>query len=134
MCVSGVYGSVGQPKASKPEVPGSTPGSSCFSPVFIKNLINDKSKHKNNMLLFVLYSPGPLAVIYNMYKSLTSWGSICIRYLYYIQYIYEISINKYYYYKKRVCMCLCVLYCQHTCMHTFRLKHTHMRVCIYTYV
>ena len=40
------YGSVGQPKARKPEVPGSTPGSSYFSLVFIKNLINDKSKHK----------------------------------------------------------------------------------------
>ena len=40
--MSGVDGSVGQPKASKPEVPGSTPDSSCFSLVFIKNLINDK--------------------------------------------------------------------------------------------
>ena len=30
-------------KASKPEFPGSTQGSSCFSLVFIKNLINDKS-------------------------------------------------------------------------------------------
>ena len=46
MAQSGVYGSVGQPKASKPEVPSSNPGSSCFSLVFIKNLINDKSKHK----------------------------------------------------------------------------------------
>ena len=45
---SSVYGSVGQPKAYKPEVPGSTLGSSCFSLVFIKNLINDKSKHKIN--------------------------------------------------------------------------------------
>ena len=53
----GVYGSVGQPKASKPEVPSSTPGSSCFSFVFIKNLIDNKSKHKNknvtNILEFV---------------------------------------------------------------------------------
>ena len=45
--LSGVYGLVGQPKASKPEVTGSTPGSSCFSLVFIKKLINVKSKHKN---------------------------------------------------------------------------------------
>ena len=37
-----VDGSVGQPKASKSEVPGPTPGSSCFSLVFIENLINDK--------------------------------------------------------------------------------------------
>ena len=71
--LSGVDGSVGQPKASKPEVPGSTPDSSCFSLVFIKNLINDKSKHKKKkMLLFVLYCPGLLTVIYNMYKSMTS--------------------------------------------------------------
>ena len=32
------HGSVEQPKASKPEVPGSTTGSSRFSLVFIKNL------------------------------------------------------------------------------------------------
>ena len=50
---------------------GSTPDSSCFSLVFIKNLINDKSKHKKKILLFVLYCPGPLTVIYNMYKSMT---------------------------------------------------------------
>ena len=45
-----------QPKASKPEVPGSTPGSSCFSLVFIKNLIHDKSKHKTKLftICFVL--------------------------------------------------------------------------------
>ena len=59
-------------QASKPEVPGSTPGSSCFSLVFIKNLIHDKSKHKTKMLLFVLYCPGLPTVIYNMYKSMTS--------------------------------------------------------------
>ena len=35
-----VYDSVGQPKASKPEVPVSTAGGSCFSIVFIANLIN----------------------------------------------------------------------------------------------
>ena len=35
------YGSVGQPKASNPEFPGSTPGGSCFSLVLIKNLINE---------------------------------------------------------------------------------------------
>ena len=41
---------------SKTEVPGSTPGSYCFSLVFIKNLINDKSKHKkkNVTICFVL--------------------------------------------------------------------------------
>ena len=66
-----VHGSVGQPKASKPEIPGTTTGSSCFSLVFIKNFINDKSKHKNKMLLFVLYGPGFLTVIYNMYTSMT---------------------------------------------------------------
>ena len=72
--ISGIDGSVGQPKASKPDVPGSTPGSSCFSLVFIKNFINDKSKHKKTILLIVLYCPGPLAVIYNMYTSMTSRG------------------------------------------------------------
>ena len=35
----GVHGSAGQPKASKPEVPGSTSCSYCFSLVFINNLI-----------------------------------------------------------------------------------------------
>ena len=59
-------------KASKPEVPSSTPGISCFSLVFIKNLINDKSKHKKKVLLFVLYYPGTLTVIYNIYKAMTS--------------------------------------------------------------
>ena len=60
MYMSEVDGSVEQPKASKywlkPEVPSSTPGSSCFSLVFIKNLINDKSKHKkkNFTICFVL--------------------------------------------------------------------------------
>ena len=33
-------------QTSNPEVPGSTPGSSCFSLGFIKNLINDKLKLK----------------------------------------------------------------------------------------
>ena len=33
--MSRVYGSVGQPKDSKLEVPSSTPGSSCFSLVLI---------------------------------------------------------------------------------------------------
>ena len=42
----------------------------CFSLVFIKNLINDKSKHKNVIIYIVLYW-GP-SVIYNMYKSMTS--------------------------------------------------------------
>ena len=32
-----VYGSVGQPTASKSEIKGSTPGISCFSLVLIKN-------------------------------------------------------------------------------------------------
>ena len=39
----GVYGSMGQPKANNLEVPDSTPGSYCFSLVFIKKLVNDKS-------------------------------------------------------------------------------------------
>ena len=51
--VSGVYGSMGQPKASKPEVPGSTPDSSCFSLVFIKNLIINKSKHKKTKCYYL---------------------------------------------------------------------------------
>ena len=46
MCV---YGSEGQPKASKPDVPGSTKDSSCFSLVFIKNLIYDKSKTRKKI-------------------------------------------------------------------------------------
>ena len=50
--INGVFDSVGQPKDSKPKVPCSTPGS--------KNLINDKSKHNNKMLLFVFYCPEPL--------------------------------------------------------------------------
>ena len=57
-------------KDNKPEVPCSTPGSTFFSLVFIKNLIINKSKETTNMLIFVLYSrvysPGP-----NMYKSTT---------------------------------------------------------------
>ena len=61
-------------KASKPEVPGSILGSFCFSLVFVKNLINNISKYKNKMLLFVLYCPGPLTVMYNMYKSMTYLG------------------------------------------------------------
>ena len=60
MAQSGVDGSVGQPKASKPEVPGTTPDSSCFSLVFIKNLINDKSKHKNkNVTICFVLSGAP---------------------------------------------------------------------------
>ena len=49
----GVYCSMGQPKASKPKIPSSTPGISCFSLVFIKNLINDKSKHKKKHVTIV---------------------------------------------------------------------------------
>ena len=66
--MSEVYGSVGQPKASQPDLPSLTPGSSCFSLVFIKNLINDKSKHdnKNVAICIVLSLTGPLTVIYNM--------------------------------------------------------------------
>ena len=52
---SGVDGSVGQPKASKPEVPGSIPVSSCFSLVFIKNLINDQNiRQKYYYLYFIV--------------------------------------------------------------------------------
>ena len=56
--MSEVYGSVGQPKASKPEVLGTTLGSSCFSLVFIKNLINDKSKHKKKMFTICIVLSG----------------------------------------------------------------------------
>ena len=59
-----VYGSVGQPKARslayKSEVPGSTPVSSCFSLLFIKNLINDKSNHKKkNVTICIVLSGAP---------------------------------------------------------------------------
>ena len=54
-------------KASKRDVLSSTRGGSCFSLVFINNLINNKSKHKNFFLLFMLYCPGSLTIIYNMY-------------------------------------------------------------------
>ena len=61
--ISGVYGSVGQPwltKASKSEVPYSTPRSSYFSFVFIKNLINDKLKHKKtNVTICIVLSEAP---------------------------------------------------------------------------
>ena len=50
---------------------GSTPGSSYFSLVFIKNLKLYKSKHKKQMLLFVLYCPGPLAVIIKVNTFIT---------------------------------------------------------------
>ena len=58
-------GPMGQPKSSKPEVRGSTPGSSCFSLVFIKNLINDKSKHKRKQKCYNLFFI-VLSVIYNI--------------------------------------------------------------------
>ena len=40
------------------------------SHVFIKNLIYIKSKHKKQNITFILYCPGRLAFIYNMYKSM----------------------------------------------------------------
>ena len=93
MCVSWVYGSVGQPKASKRDVPGSTPGSSCLSLVFIKN---DKQNTRTKMLLFV---SGLNTIIYNMYKSMTSLGVIWYQlFVLYTIYIFVISINKYYIY------------------------------------
>ena len=57
-------GSMAQSKASKRDVPDSTPGSSCFSLVFIKNLINDKSKHKNKMyyLFCIVLDPSQLFI------------------------------------------------------------------------
>ena len=79
--MSVVYGSVGQPKASKPEVPGSSPGSTCFSLVFIKNLIN-----QCYYLYCIVLGPSQLFI-----TCISLWllgGSICIGYLYYIQYIY----------------------------------------------
>ena len=41
--MSGVYGSLGQPQSSKPDIPGSTPGMPARTAVlvFIKNLINN---------------------------------------------------------------------------------------------
>ena len=68
--LSRVYGSVDLSKACNSEVPSLTPCSSCFSLLFINNLINDKSKHKKNCLLFIFYFPP--TVIYNMYKSMNS--------------------------------------------------------------
>ena len=49
---------MGKAKASKSEVPDSTPGSSCFSLVFIKNLINDKSKHKKKNITICIVLSG----------------------------------------------------------------------------
>ena len=46
-----------------------TPGSSCFSFVFIKNIKTINQNTRKKMLLFVL--SGTLTVIYNMYKSMT---------------------------------------------------------------
>ena len=47
------------------------------------------------MLLFLLYCPGPLTVIYNMYKSMTSSGvhlnNNNIYYIYIYIYIYKIE-------------------------------------------
>ena len=58
--MAGVYSSVGQPKASKPEVPVSTPDSSCFSHGFIKNLIYDKSKYqKKKVTSCIVFSGAP---------------------------------------------------------------------------
>ena len=41
---------------------------------FIKNLIKDKSKHKKKNVTITIYIvlSGPLTVMYNMYKSMTS--------------------------------------------------------------
>ena len=61
---------VKQSKASYRHVPGSTLGSSCFSLVFIENLVYIKSKYKTNILLFVYYYyclQLSWVVIYNMY-------------------------------------------------------------------
>ena len=55
-----IYILLEQSKANNPEVPGSTPGSSGFSLVFIKNLINDKSKHKKkNVTIYIILSGAP---------------------------------------------------------------------------
>ena len=43
-------------------------------------MINQNTR--TTCLLFVLYCPGPLTVIYNMYESRTPEGSACIRYYY----------------------------------------------------
>ena len=69
--MSGVYGSMGQPKASKPEVPSTTPGSSCFSLVF-QELNKRFIKTQENKDYFLYCIVQSLTVIYNMYKSMTS--------------------------------------------------------------
>ena len=42
-----------------------------FSCVYQELKKINQNKRINKMLLFVLYCPGPLTVIYNMYKSMT---------------------------------------------------------------
>ena len=59
------YGSVVQPKSSKREDQGPTPGS--FSLMFIKNLINNKSKQKKKNVTNVFYCP--IAPICPSYSS-----------------------------------------------------------------
>ena len=75
MC--GFYGPVVQPKASKPEVPDSTPGSYCVS-IMHKHVYQELNKRyiktqETNITICIVFS-GALAVIYNMYKSMTSRG------------------------------------------------------------
>ena len=72
----------------KPEIPDSTLGSSCFPLVFIKNLIYYKQLIKTqDTKYYYLYRIVRAPHIYNI-SLLHLEGSICIRYLYCIQYIY----------------------------------------------
>ena len=49
-----------------------------YSLVFINNLINNTLTYKKQNILFVLYCPGPNAVIYNMYKSMTYFPFVSV--------------------------------------------------------
>ena len=54
----GVHDSMRKTKTSKPEIPSSTPGSYYLYIVFIKNLINNKSKNKKtNVTMSIILSP-----------------------------------------------------------------------------
>ena len=76
---------------------GLTPGSPCYSIVFIKNLINDKSKHKKKMFTICIILSGAQTVIYNIYKSMTSlWVHLYPLFVLYSIYIYiYMRFNKY---------------------------------------
>ena len=80
---------MGQPNVRKPDFPCSTPRSSCISLVFINNL---KTQEYKVTICIVLYCPRHLAVIYNMYKSMTSrrvhLHPLFVLYIYIYKFIY----------------------------------------------